>query len=188
MNISDKEITRAYEPYRKEALYILIIYALYELGITVFFIPVYFVTGRDPAFFILLPGILLFFAVFAVLVNFRLAILSKIEERRNLYIRKEVEITDLRGESDLYGKWNNILPKLYPEHLGVDRHKILCIGPDGKKLTLRSAMSLKNAWLLADEIIKETGKKRTVLYGKYTHIIVKYCDGDDTAFRLSRLL
>lgn len=189
MVINDKEVTRAYEPYRKEAIHIFASYVLLLFFLTIGYIIVYFLSDLgNPAFHIIWIGVVLFFFLVAVIINFRLALLSVFEEHRQLYIQKEVQIIRLDEDWDFYGKWNNILPKLYPPKTGVNRRKLRCVDSDGNKLILRSALGQKNAQLLLDEIYSKIGNKHTILYGKYTHIIVKFVGNDNTAFRLSRML
>lgn len=185
MQVSERELSRAYEPYRKEAWYtfvtttvVMIVCALVILPWGIHVPGVYLVLGIGYL------GILLLEAVSI----FRTALLSGIEMRRGLYVRVEIRMTSLRDEFIPSGKYASIIPKLYPKELQVEPHKIKCVGADNNKLTLRSAMRAKHAQLLIDEVWDQPERTRTVLYGKYTHVIVKYCDKDDTAFLLNRMV
>ena len=185
MQVSEREVSRAYEPYRKEALYtfvisiaVMIVCALVILPWGIDFPKVYIVLGIGYL------GILLMEAVSI----FRTALLSVIEKHRGCYVKAEIRMTRLHDEFIPSGKYASIIPKLYPKELQVEPHKIKCVDADNNKLTLRSAMRAKHAQLLIDEVWNQSEKTRTVLYGKYTHVIVKSCGTDDPAFLLNRMV
>ena len=110
------------------------------------------------------------------------------EHCREGTILKTVFIENFQIESSASGHWGSVIPNLYPEKMGVNRYKIKGTDSEGQKIVLRCAMSFKNAKLF-DQMIEDVSmKKRTVIVGKYSHIIVKYCDKDDFSFMLSRRL
>ncbi len=184
-SIDQKIINRAYEPYRKEAMHCFVEYILVVLACGVVFL---IWKIQTPNIYIVLGiGCLLSF-VLEIFLNYRLALLSWIEERRQLYEVKEVQMIRFKEEYFTSGKYESIIPKLYPKDIGVCRNKIKCIDSNNKNLSLRSAMGNKNAQMLIDEIKKRTGVRRTVMVGKYTHIIVKYCDNDYISHRLNTVL
>lgn len=185
MDLSDREVTRAYEPYRREALYSFITTLLVMLCCTALTIP----WGiHNPKLFIIFVVGYLFIQLLAAVFIYRFALFSIIEKRRNAYIKVSIRIIGISDEWIPSGKYESVMPKLYSKGLKVEPQKIKCMDSDMNKLMLRSAMSAKNAQLLVDEIWNEPGKVRTVLYGKYTHIIVKFCDKDDTSFKLNRTI
>lgn len=181
---TDREVSRAYEPYRREALYSFVMSILAMVCCTVVIIP----WGIEiPGVFLVLGvGYLCILLLEAVFI-FRWALLSVIEKRRGCYACAQVQMVRISEEFVPSGKYESVVGKLYPKELRVRRHIIKCVDADGNRLTLRSVMSGKNAQPLLDEIYYKTGKTRTVLYGKYTHIIVKYCDDDDTSLTERRM-
>lgn len=184
-SIDQKIVKRAYEPYRKEAMHCFLEYILVVLVCGVVFL---IWRIQNPNIYIVVGiGCLLFF-VLEIFLDYRLALLSWIEEHWRLYDIKEVQMVRIKVEYSPSGKYESIIPKLYPKELGVNRNKIKCIDFDNKKFSLRSAMGNKNAQILIDEINKKTGVRRTVKVGKYTHIIVKYCDNDYISHRLNTRL
>ena len=179
MVLNNKEILLAYEPYRKEASHSFVTMVGAMACCIVVLIPF---CKEIPKVLIVLGLSYLLLILFATIFIYRFSLLSIYEKRCCRYIRKEVRMTAMSDEYSPSGKYESIIPRLYPAGLRVQRHKIRCLDSDGNKLLLRRAMGGKNAQLLMDEIFNGGESKRTVIYGKYTHIIVSFCDKDDTAF------
>ena len=184
MDSNKVEYSRAYSPYRKEALYCFIVDILILI---VSFIVIFSI--KLETYTIQLLWIIPVYLIAEVFLNYRLALLSLIEEKcRGGTVLATVEIKRISRESSLSGRWESVIPKLYPKEMRVERYKINCTDPNGKKIVLRRAMSMKNAQLFDKMIECDSMRRRTVVIGKYSHIIVKYCDKDDFAFILSRRL
>lgn len=185
MDLRNRDVVRAYEPYRKEALYCLVVDVLIILGCAAMVIT----TGvRDRGILSLFGGFFVLFFVIEIFTDFRLGLLSRIEESCQLYVQLVIQVVQIKEEHSTSGHWGSIIPKLYPKNLNVQRYKISCFDSNMKKLRLRSAMGEKNAQALYDIVTKNNSMKYTVLIGKYTHIIVKYCDKDDISLKLNRTL
>ena len=183
MDLTKKELFCAYSPYRKEALYCLGIDGIVAfVCCAVFFLQK--VHTFAPALFLIIPG----YFILEMLINYRLAILSFIEERNQSYIQKEISIVGMKIEDSASGRWESAIPKLYAKNLRMNRYKIMCIDSNKEKISLRRVMSNKNAQLLSDKIHDESPLRRTVVIGKYSRIILKYCDKDDVSFVLSRTM
>lgn len=183
MGLIDKEVARAYEPYRKEALYSFTMILSAMIGGALIFIP----WGKDdPKIYVVLGVGYPFILLLATALDFRLALLSVFEKMGKCYIKAEIQMIRITEEFLPSGKYESVIHKLYPKEAHVSPVKILCRTSDNKKLILRRAMSGKNQQLLVDEIWNDPEKKRTVQYGKFTHIIVEYCDKDDVAYWLNR--
>lgn len=183
MDLTKKELFRAYSPYRKEALYCFAI----DVIIVIVGIATLVCLGLPhyaPVLFLIFPG----YFVLEILINYRLAILSIIEERTQNYILKDVSIIGMRVEDSASGRWGSVVPKLYPGNIGMNRYKILCIDSNKHKLSLRRVMSNKNAQLLSDKIYDVSILPSTVVIGRYSRIILKYCDEDGVAFVLNRTM
>ena len=183
--LNKNEFAHAYSPYRKEARYCLIV----DLIISVFgCVLVFYMYALVNKTAIWLLGAFPSLLIIESFVNYRLAILSLIEEKHQLVVQKTVTLGTFKKEDSASSHWGSIIPKLYPKEMNMQRYKMRCIDTNGEKLTLRCAMSLRNAILFDKMMEDETTRKRTLIIGKYSRIILKYCDNDDFAFILSRRL
>ncbi len=183
MDLAKFEIDRAFSPYRKEALYCLMI----DVIITLICSTVCFlieIQQSAPALFLIFPA----YFIAEIIVNYRLALLSILEVRNQSYVCKEVTVTQIKIEDSASGRWGSIVPKLYSKSLGVNRYKILCVDANNEKIKLRCAMSRKIVRLLGDSMDASGGLRRTVIFGRYSHIVLKYCDNDDLALVMNRKL
>lgn len=182
MDLNKYEIAH-YLPYRKEAMYCFTLDIVIVVVICVLFF-VMEIQFYMPVLFLILPTYFIIESFF----NYRLALLSFFEVCKNSYMSKDVYIVDINIENSASGHWGSIISKLYPKAVGMERYKIICVDTNNVKLTLRSAMSNKNSQLLTDGIRMTKPLKRTVVFGRYSHIVLKYLDDDDLAFILNRKL
>ena len=183
MDLSKNEVARAYSPFRKEALFCFIVDVVILLICSAVFVVIEL---QKYAIWLFLVFPLYFLA--EVFINYRIAILSLIEDRHQCIVFRTVVIEHVQIESSASGHWGSVLPSLYPSQMRVQRYKIKCTDANGKKLSLRCAMSIRNAKLFDKMLESPSLRKRTVVTGKFSHIILKYCDKDDFAFVLSRRL
>ena len=172
---SHKVAVNAYEPYFKEALFCLWFDIIIELIISAFLvlIKVAFLLWIIPIFF-----------VFELFANFRIAVLAIIERRKSRYAIKDVYITDLHIEDSASGHWGSILPRLYPPNLQIERYRLTCTGPDGKKIMLRCAMSTSKRRILNKFLGKNCILK--VTYGRMSKIVVKFDGAEIDMHRLNQ--
>lgn len=183
MGLAKYEIVRAYSPYRKEALYCFVIDI-----ITVFVCSAVFILIGIPHYAPLLFLVFPTYLVVEILINYRLAVLSILEEWNQIYVLKDILIVGIKIEDSASGRWGSVIPKLYPKELGIKRYKIKCIDSNKAEMSLRCVMSNKNAKLLSSRIDSESALLRTVVIGRYSRIILKYCDKDDLALVLNRTM
>lgn len=196
MSSNERKMLHAYEPYRREALYCL------RVDLLIVFCGAIIVTIAGmpriwPSFYWIFPAYLLI----ELFLNYSLALIGTMEQRRELFIRRQVRIQKITREHSFSGRWGSVISKLYPPNLMVDRYKMICLDENGEKLTLRSAMSLKKYRLLIERIdpacrryhrgrrherpkpIDRTAPTElplwTVTIGKYSHIILSYDDKDE---------
>ena len=187
MVLNKKEFERAFSPYRKEAKHCLMkdVFLAFALCILIAIF-----VNSDKNLIVMFWIIPLYFFIECA-INYRLAIITMIEEHKRCVITKNVLIENKKNEWSPSGPRysDGAMPFLYPKGMKVERYKIKCTDiSTGKKIYLRCAMSLKNAELLNKMLACESTRNRTVIIGKYSHIIIKYCDKDDFAFALSRRL
>ena len=181
MDLSKSEFLHAYSPYRKEATRCLAIDVLVSFlcGIILFIVGIQ--TNAVWTFWVI--PIYFFIELF---VNYKFAILSLIEEKNKCVVLAVVTIEKKEIEDSASGRWGSIIPRLYPKELHMQRYKITCTDESGKKILLRSVMSINNAKLFNKMLETTSMCKRTIIAGKYSHIILKYCDRDDFALILNR--
>lgn len=202
MDLKKRKRLHAYEPYKREALYCfcadLILVLCLAVVIILFDIP-----QKFPYVYLVFPAFFLLELVF----NYSIFLLGLVEQRRNLFLQKQVRIQKITVENSFSGHWGSVISKLYPSQLMVGRYKLLCVDSSGEKLKLRSAMSLKKYQLLIShlhpelmEALSRTHSQRskpvnpvdvvqqswTVSFGKYTHIILSYDDQNELSDMLNR--
>lgn len=161
----EKKLPTAYEPYRREAKYCLIVDIIVSLLVALLLIT----TGL----LILLPLIPLF-ALAEYLLNYRLVRLARRELREELFTTETVEITAIRDERSAAGHWGSIMHELYPKEVHMGRCKLLCRTEDGQKLTLRGIMSGQKQQMLHDGIDRKQLTRCTLTYGTKTHIVLDF--------------
>ena len=161
----EKKLLTAYEPYRREAKYCLIVDIVVALLVALLLIT----TGL----LILLPLILLF-ALAEYLLNYRLVQLARRELREELFTTETVEITAIREEWSASGHWGSIIRELYPKDMHMGRCKLVCRTADGQKLTLRGIMSGQKWQLIHDGIDQKQLTHSTLTYGTKTHIVLDF--------------
>lgn len=165
----EKKLLTAYEPYRREAKYCLIIDIVIALLVSLLLIT----TGL----LILLPCILLF-ALAGYLLNYRLAAMSRKEMKQELFATETVELVAIKEERSASGHWGSVIRELYPKDLHMGRYKLLCRTEDGQKLILRGIMSGQKWQMIHDGIDAKQLTRCTLTYGAKTHIVLDFGDGN----------
>lgn len=176
----EDSVKMAYSPYRREALRCLIIDIAVAAAVSVLF----FLVGAQWFLLILLP---LFF-VWESLVNYIWALLSFSEVRGARFETASVELIRVKDEHSASGHFGSALKELYPKSLHVGRYRILCRDGQGRKIVLRCIMSEEKWQILRDGIDVTGTLPRSVTFGKRSHILLSFNDGDALAEALNHKL
>ena len=180
MDLDERIFERAFAPYRKESVHCLLLDIVISIiGFGMFMLMN--IPEIDMGLFLVFP---VYFLV-EIFVNYRISILTLIEEHLLCVVRKDVTIENCQLEYSPSGRWGSVIPKLYPSIMKVARYKIMCTDENGKKVKLRSVMSLKNVQRFR-KMVETTSHPQSVIIGKYSRIILKYCDKNDNTFVLNR--
>ena len=155
-----------YEPYRKEALYCLIIDIVVAVSIVLLLLL------ARAGWFILL--ILPLFAVCTGFINYLPMLRIRKEMRAELFETAVAEILEIRETRSAAGYWGTVLRESYPKALHVGKYKILCRDTAGQRITLQCVMSEQKQQLLRDGIDRKQLTQCSVTYGKYSRIIQAY--------------
>ncbi len=177
-----KQYSMAYEPFLREARYCFVLDTLISFAVVICFFMLNLFSS--PFFCMIIPA----FFFIEVIVNYRIGLLALWERKKQLFVSTKVCIIEMREEYSPSGRWNSIIPKLYPPHLGVNRYRLIVKDSIGNMIILRCAMSGKKWQLIHDNIGDGIGWNRLVTYGKLTHIILSFDDKDDTSFKFNRNL
>ncbi len=172
----------AYEPFRREARYCFGLDLLISFVLAICFFLLHLFSS--PLFCMIIP---LYFLI-EIIVNYRIGLLSRLESKRRLFVSTLVSITKIQDEYSPSGRWNSIIPKLYPPHLRVNRYRIIGRDSIGNMINLRCAISGEKWQLIHDNIGEGIGWDRLITYGKLTHIILSFDNKDDISFKLNRNL
>ena len=180
MTFKEQELHNAYDPYNREALYSLRLDILIVLCLAIL-LALFGALPKYAAVFWVFP----FYFLLELVFNYSLALLGRIESKKQLYASRQVRIQSIAEEYSPSGHWGSVIPRLYPKQLNVSRSKLICLDDSGKRLRLRSVVSGKKWQALSDGIEAEPQKLRSVTYGKLTHIVISYDDKDELCFQLN---
>ncbi|MBQ7322787.1 MAG: hypothetical protein IJW99_11865 [Clostridia bacterium] len=175
--MSDTNVSQAYAPYRKEALYCLIIDLIIALSLTLLLL----LAGAG--WFLL--GILPLFCAGTLLLNYRTYRRIRKEIGEEAFEELTVEVTDIREDRSLAG-WGGIIKEGYPKNLHVLRCKLICRGADGQKFVLLSVMSEQKQRLLRESIDRKQLTACRILCGKYSRILLHYEESGELFDTLNR--
>ena len=173
MSNLDEIKKRAYAPYRREALYCVAIgIAIVSVGSVLFYL--YDIHNIIPWF----PIIFLCYLLIEIFLNYRIAILSYVEQIFNLTAIDEFKLIKIYDAHSLSGKYGeSIINSLYSKKLNMGSYKIKAKG--SKKIKLRTAISGKKWQIISDNIYLCSADNVKVTYGKITHIIISFDKKDD---------
>lgn len=187
--VSDKRkklAEKAYEPYFEEAIYCLENYIIACLAVIILFILCSFVFAVNMWPLITLAlGIL---TILECLGNFRLSFLAKLENRRLLWIKRNLTIIKITEDFSTSTRWGSILPKLYPKNQRMNRYKLICVDQNQKRYKLRSAMSGKKYQIIQDRLFELKNTSCEIHYGKYSHIIMLYKNHEEWTDKLNHMI
>jgi len=161
-----QNIQNAYTPYRKEALYCLIIDIVVAVSIVLLLLL------ARAGWFILL--ILPIFALCTFFLNYLPMLRVRTEARGELFKSETLEIVDIKESRSAVGYWGTVLKESYPKALRIGKYKIACRDAQGQKIMLQCVMSEQKRELLREGIDRKQLTACTVIYGKYSHIIQAY--------------
>ncbi len=180
------EIKKAYEPYKKEALFCLKIDIVLVL-LTSFIVVIIFITKN-----IFLLKSLIFDVAIVILIfmdyvfNYHLIVCTIMEYRNNKYSVVPVIIVDYDEEASFSGHdFHSVIPKLYDKELCFYRYKIITLQDDNKPLTLRLACGKKRIELIKH--FKENKQKIYIKYGLSSKILISICEKSDEAYKFNKL-
>ena len=170
--VLDKKIfKKAYSPYFKEARYCFIIYLCVSVSVVLFF--VCFAAIKQIEVFLFLVPVLIVYALCEFATNYRLIFMIILENARCK--KQTVIINRIVTEHSWSGHlWNSVLPKLYEKKQLVNRYKLICHDPNGKKVILRCVMSAKKCKFLQNRIFESLSTQCVIVYGKYSKIVICY--------------
>lgn len=167
MGIDFKQYKRITLPYRREALYCLLI----DFIIIVLSSMTFYLVNVPWQLYLMLPTYLLFECV----ANYRISILLHVEQSLKQIKTCNVVITQLTEDCSGSGwLWNSILPKLYPKEINMQRYWIVCKTENGKVLRIRSAMSERKAKIITDVFINAEPYIITLMHGRFSRILYLY--------------
>ncbi len=175
MDLSDKAYA-SYIPYRKEAGYCLCIDIVIITFLVIFLLAMN-IHQFAPHLFVFC----LLFIIIEIFTNYRIALLSFLEIRSHKFVTTELYLVEIGEEFSLSGKWGSQMLKLYSPQMMVRRYRFIFKAHNGKRLVLRCAMSAKKAQKVKDVLAEKETISRRIIFGKYTHIILKCDDKDEIA-------
>jgi len=157
----------AYKPYREEALHCLIVDVILCLCMVALFAAINF--GLSFLAF-LIPAYLLL----ECFLNYRVALLSFLENRLGRYLQSEYEFESDEIEysfSEKHG--DSVLSKQKIMEKTIYKYVLLCKDKNGECVTLRMCMDYNKRKVLED-YVRNTQGKIHIAYGKYTGVIVEF--------------
>ena len=184
MALDKKTKHKAYFPYRLEAIY------YFMIDIIIFFVSfLVFILAEPPkSFYILFILVIVLYFSIAIVFIYKIALISIYEVRNDCKVKKSIKIVKIKKNLSLASRWENIVSKLYDSNLKVDRYKIKCIGKDEKTLVLNCIVPMKSIIILEESIKKDPEATHNVLIGKYSKVIIQFCDQDSISMEYNRLL
>ena len=180
----------AYEPFRREALHCfllnLLLFSIFGALLLAVSLKSRIKVHEINLLLISIP--IFVFEIHLFCTVYRIAILSWIEMAGKVFVTQSLILEEIKEESSPSGRWGSIIPQLYPKKANYGRYKILCRTEEGKRFKLRCAVNGKNYQIIGNQIWDGPGWKRSVTYGRFSHVILRYNDKDDISFILSRRL
>ena len=180
----NKKKHNAYFPYQVEAIYHLVI------DIIIFFVMffIFILTKLPRSFFaFIFIGVVLYFS-FAIVFIYKIALISIYEIRNNCREKKTIKILEIKNTLSLASRYENIISKLYDSNLNVERYKMKCIDENGKAIVLNCIVPMKSIVFLDEHTKRNPEAKHNVLIGKYSKVIIQFCDQDGVSMEYNRLL
>ena len=175
----------AYAPYIKESLYCVEIFALVAGLILIIFAAFSVATGINV--YIVPVIILSVYAVLDCILNHWLSILSAFERKCD-WLECKLTIKAIKTEASWSGHmWESAIKKLYPKAWRVDRYKLICEDVDGKKIVLRSVMRGKKYQIIQDRVFNSLPTECSIMYGRYTKIVMYYKGKDIWTDKLNHM-
>ena len=188
MGLNKEKLEReAYSPYRKEAQHCFTLFVFSSLLICILSCVLSAIFNRNLMFLFIFA--LLINSLLECILNFRIAIRIFFEKRMCEWNTSEIIITKVEREYSASGPWleGSVLPKLYSADQHVDRYKLICMNRKGKKLVLRTVLSLKKYRFIQERIFAELPMECVVHYGKYSKIVMFYQSKEDWCDKLNHM-
>lgn len=164
MHLNESFFKRAYEPYSNLALHCF----CKDIVISIVFIAVFLIIE---AYFVM-PLVFLCIALFLAaecLFCYKVAILGFVERVLKKVETQKLTPIKMKTEYDVSARFgNSIMPKLYPEKMGVNCYKIVCKNDEGQRCIIRFAGSSKKRRLIYELIQKNSDVYIT--YGKFSRV------------------
>ena len=167
-----------YAPYRKEALYCLIIDIVIAVSLTLLLL----LAGAGWFLLIILP----LFAAGTVLINYRTILRARREIKEDAFVTGTVEILDVKELRSAAGYGGAILRELYPRSLRAGRCRIVCRAEDGEKLILSCVMSEEKRRLIREAIDRGQMKQISLTWGAHSRIPILFGESGSLANTLNQ--
>lgn len=170
--LTARKICRAYAPYRREGrswlltmltLFLMILLAWLWTEETV-------ETPRNIAYLLIVMAFLLGMGI----GKSRVAICSFYEAWKQCFVEQPVRIQQVTDDPSRSGRARQMLCDHYADLIKLYACRIIAVTPDGKQLRLLSAGFTPRREALMRVKVRSEKALVTVIYGRYTHIIVGF--------------
>jgi hypothetical protein len=160
------------------------------IDIIIFFVSflVFVLTEPPKSFYILFILVIVLYFSIAIIFIYKIALISIYEVRNDCKVKKSIKIVKIKNTLSLASRWENIVSKLYDSNLNVERYKMKCIDENGKTIELNCIVPMKSIVFLNEHTKRNPEARHNVLIGKYSKVIIQFCDQDGVSMEYNRLL
>ncbi len=182
MELSDKELLKAYQGFRAEASACII----EDIIALVFMIAAFFLSrNRWGSVLLIFFTAYVFFLFIRIYKVYYPAVISFVEISNHTFNTKVLQIKSICEDDSWTGRWENKISKQFPAQLHINKYILKCVDAQGRNLCLRSVMGRKTYNALSNALLDDVPINRTIIYGKLSRVIIKYADKDDLSFILN---
>lgn len=170
MDLTNKTIMRAYNPFWRLAIYNVVFYTLGIIAFNIFLFLTIEIAGLEGEY----PWKIIVIVYLILCIKaFWIVIFSRIERKKSWFDKKLVKVKMIETDG-LFGNYKNSNQEIkycYPKELAVERDKIICMDEEGIKYKLRLIGSRVKMKRISEYFLNQE-KSVYLTYGKLTKIIL----------------